>query len=159
MNQMTFRPLKGQVLILADGVLLGDMPWQVAKEDAVELKRKAYATAEGEHVTFALRTEPMLGMELERAAAELIARGLHAAGARAEEHDVQERLVMETAFLARYGMPFGLTDNPQLQDAAWNEAQWNTQLRREIPQVVGQRLKVAVGTPTITVSPPKGKLQ
>lgn len=153
---LTFRPHENFVLLIADGQFLGTIPWKAGKEDAVELKRAAKESEDG-NVRFALRSSPALVLELQADAAFRFARALHASAAKAEELEpaVLARLIEQGALLARMGASFGLTDNPKIQDAQWNEAQWGAQPRRMVPNVQGPRMKVALGTPTIGVSEPK----
>lgn len=159
--QLTFRPHGTVVVILVNGEVRGTINWQAAKEDAIALKKLAQEAQAGQHggvVSFALHSKPALPLTLHPDYAFQFARGLHAAGAKAEEMEpaVIERLVQEGALLARLGNPFGLTDNSKMQDDIWNAAQWDSAARRAVPSVQGQRVKVQLGVPTITVSPPKG---
>lgn len=82
-----------------------------------------------------------------------LARALHAKAGRAEEVIEHERLAYDQAILTRAGAPFGLTNRPEIVEAAIREAGHNRDLRRYMPG--GIKSRGYVGAPTIVVHPPK----
>jgi len=69
----------------------------------------------------------------------------------AEERDAVDSVIYDHALLTRAGAPFGLSDNPAIQDEVAKEAAWNRDLRRALPG--GVRSSEVVGTPTLVRGP------
>lgn len=70
----------------------------------------------------------------------------------AEEIAKSEGIIEEQALLLRVGAPFGLTNHPELQRIAAQEAAWNPQLRKYLPG--GVKGDVQFGTPNIRQESP-----
>lgn len=84
-----------RVLILLDGRLLLEMPWQQA---------------------------------------DVLASALKAQARRAEELAEVDTLIEQQALVIRKGVPFGLTDRPDINAEAKKEAAWGQTPRKYIPQ-------------------------
>ncbi len=150
---LTLRALGGRVLVLANGEPVALMAWQAAKEHAVELKRKAQGSADAQ-VSYILPTDGRaIALDLERSAALQISAALHQAGAMAEEQSDPQRVVDDAALLIRMGAPVGITNDKRIQEAAWNAAQWDPQLRKA--PLRGIQSKERVGTPTLIQTKPR----
>jgi len=67
-----------------------------------------------------------------------------------------DKLINDQALLIRLSIPLGLSDNPDIKKEALKEAQWNSELRRYLPNVKGIPSGEVVGTPGIIMHPPKG---
>lgn len=120
LTRMTVRREGTRVLLLVDGKLLADWPWDAAKE---------------------------------------IAKAIRIQALRAEEQTKAEQIIMDQAILTRIGAPVGLTDRPDFQRAAANEAAYNSDLRRYIRgrAAGGLESRAIVGVPTIRRSPGKSE--
>jgi hypothetical protein len=73
---------------------------------------------------------------------------LYRKGKKAEEYRDANRIIMDQAIMQRAGLPFGLSSNPKIQEAARQEAQWNSDLRRHMP-LRGIQPRAVVGTPQL----------
>lgn len=69
----------------------------------------------------------------------------------ADEYINANRIIMDQAIMQRAGVPFGLSSNRKIQDAARCEAQWNTSLRKSMP-IRGVEPKGIVGAPSLRKS-------
>lgn len=67
----------------------------------------------------------------------------------AEEYAKAEQVVADHALLMRAGAPFGLTNNPKLQDAAATVAAHDRDLRRFLPG--GVKSEEHIGVPSVRV--------
>jgi hypothetical protein len=81
-----------------------------------------------------------------------LGRGLLSAAKRAEEIADANRIIADQALLVRAGAPFAISDHPKILDAARNEAQWDSSLRRALPKP-GARAGVEFGVPSINQEP------
>lgn len=68
-----------------------------------------------------------------------------------EEWEKAEKIALDNAILFRAGAPFGLTNDPKIQEESIKEAVHNRNLRRWMPSIKSEE---AVGTPTIRVGVP-----
>lgn len=80
-------------------------------------------------------------------AAILLGRNLISEAKRAEEFANANRVIADAALGMRLGLPFGLTNNRAIREAAKTAAQWDTSLRRLIPSPTWRG--VEFGTPTV----------
>lgn len=118
--RLTVRRENTNILLLSDGELVAEWPWEAAKE---------------------------------------IAKAIRVQALRAEEQAKAEQIIMDQAILTRIGAPVGLTDRPDFQRAAANEAAYNSDLRRYIRgrAAGGLESRAIVGVPTIRRSPGKSE--
>ncbi len=84
-----------------------------------------------------------------------IADAIRAQAKRAEELAHAEGIIADQALIIRKGLPFGLTNRPDMLKEAVKEAAWNRDLRRALPG--GIKSAVVVGTPAIIQHPPRRK--
>lgn len=70
----------------------------------------------------------------------------------AEEQAKALDIIKDQAIIQRAGFKFGLTNDPDIQDEAMKEAQYNRKLRRAMPG--GVKSKGKVGTPTLIKKQP-----
>lgn len=114
LKSVSVRQYGDRVLVIEDGRLLWDLPWQAALA---------------------------------------LSRGLQQKGKLAEEHANANSIIMDQALLIRAGIPFGLTNRPDMLREAVKEADTNRDLRRYLPG--GIKSEAIVGTPTIIQLRPK----
>ncbi len=65
------------------------------------------------------------------------------------------KTIDDQALLMRAGAPLGLTDDPRKLKEAFKEAQWNTTLRKAMPNATGIESCEKMGTPRIVMHDPK----
>lgn len=89
-------------------------------------------------------------------AAQALARALHIKAHAAEEEAKALDIIYDQAILTRLGVPFGLTNRPDLLKEAANEAAWNPDLRRYIKgkRAGGIESRAIFGTPSILQKEP-----
>lgn len=92
-------------------------------------------------------------IQMQQTAAKQIARWLVQGKLRLEELEQAERIVFDSAILARAGAPFTLSDDPRLKEAMRQEAAWNSDLRRFMP--AGVKSEAVFGLPKLVQTPPK----
>lgn len=105
----------------------------------------ARVRAEGRNVVVIKGGRTVFDMPWDAALA--LARAIYAKAKEAEEFAHAEAIVLDQAILTRLGVPIGLSDNRDIQQAAGREAAWNSKLRRYLPG--GVRSQEIFGTPTI----------
>lgn len=115
---------------------------------------KAHIRQEGDRVIASIDGKVI---DLPWQAALELSRAFASAGRKAEEHAKHGVIIADSAILMRAGMPFTLTNNPRMLDAAKTEAVHNRDLRRFMPGIKSQEV---VGTPSlIQHQPTKEQLQ
>lgn len=107
----------------------GFMCWKAAQEAAREIRELAKTSLQNLFYGFRLDGR-MVYFDFERSLAVMLADALHRAGHLAEEHAKAEQIILDTAILARAGLPVGLTNDPRMLEAAGNEAAWNSAIRK-----------------------------
>ena len=80
-----------------------------------------------------------------------VGKAMQLVGARAEEWERASQVITDQAIMMRTGAPFSLTGDPKLNAEAFKEAQWNTDLRRYIPNAKGVKSEEAFGRASIKV--------
>jgi len=81
-------------------------------------------------------------------AAIALGRAIITQGRRIEETVKANKIIQDQAFLIRKGIPIGLSSNPKILDEAVKEAQFNKELRKQIPAASIESTSI-VGRPTI----------
>jgi len=77
----------------------------------------------------------------------------------AEEQAKAEAIAFDQALLLRLGIPLGLTGNRSIQQEAYKEAAWNSDLRRYVSgkRAGGIGSQTIIGAPAIIRRDPPGK--
>ncbi len=84
-----------------------------------------------------------------------ISRALYEKAKLAEEHAKANDIIMDQAMATRLDLPFGFSNNRVIQREAMKEAQWNSELRKNIPEPSGIRTRERMGTPDVVRGDPK----
>lgn len=93
-------------------------------------------------------------MDLHWDAALALARAIMTQARKAEEQAKAEDIAIDQAFLARAGIPFKITNRPDIMDRARVEAQHNSTLRKQLPG--GVRAEPRIGVPAVIKEAPRG---
>lgn len=134
-------------VILPCGV--AEMSWEKADECA-RLVRLAVAGQDEEPGMILLQLAGRC-LLFPRPLAAHLWRALVAKARQAEEQAKAESIAADAAILFRSGAPFGLSNDPKIQDEAIKEAAWNRDLRRFMPG--GIKSTEVIGVPTIICKP------
>lgn len=78
-----------------------------------------------------------------------IGKALIAAGRLGEEYDKADQIALDSAALIRSGLMIRLANNTDIHKMAMHEAQWNSDLRRYIPQAPNIRSDAKFGVPRL----------
>lgn len=149
---IAFQPVGSRVLVILQGAAAETLDWKAAKEQAIELKRLAQASTDGQ-VQYLIKGDGRgIAAHLDVPTALRISAGLHHAGAVAEEVAKADQVAGDGALMIRMAMPFGITDRKPLQNQAWTDAQWDSRFRR-FP-LRGVPSQERLGVPTIIQQPP-----
>ena len=86
-----------------------------------------------------------------------LANGIRVKAKQAEELVKANQIIEDQAVLTRLGIPFGLSNNPDIQKEACKEAAHSSFLRKAIPvsRAGGIRSQAVFGTPTLIKHKPK----
>ena len=85
--------------------------------------------------------------------AKALAKAIVIQAGKVEEMADLKRVISDQAFMFRSGAPFGLSNNLDILKEAAHEAQYNDELRKQLPG--GVKSTALVGTPTVIKHPPK----
>lgn len=107
---------------------------------------------EGEHVHVIYNGK--LVLDIPYSIAGNLAHMLNSKAKQAEEYAKAEQIIADHALLMRSGAPFGLSDNPKIQDAAATVAAHDRDLRRFMPG--GVKSQEHLGVPSVRVVNQKG---
>lgn len=107
----------------------GTLTWDKAQAIAQELKELSGLSIGMVFYKFELGGRPVY-IDLEPNLALTLSKALHACSLLAEEQAKAEQIAFDSAILARAGAPFGLSNDPKIQDETKKEIAWNRTIRR-----------------------------
>lgn len=112
---------------------------------------------EGQRVIVISNGQAILDLPWDAALA--VAQAIRVKALLAEEQAKAEAIALDQALLLRLGIPLGLTGNRSIQQEAYKEAAWNSDLRRYIRtnRMGGMGSQAALGAPAIIRRDPPGK--